>query len=822
MEHEATYEFEDENQFWTVLDETISRECTTHSSIDDTLRSYLSLIGACRERFLPSDHDLGRCAFKLQDSPLFATHAEYIRRQFVQCLIEDDDPDVILVSTSFLIADAQSNERTYELLNDEGAFPRLVDLISSRKRHGHEGIHRLLMELLYEMSRIQKIKIDDLAHIGDDFVKMLFEIIEQVSDDVNDPYHYPTIRVLLVLNEQFMVAAHDPANNQNAIPLTNKVIKVLSAHGSAYKTFGENIILLLNREDETSLQLLTLKLLYLLFTTPPTYEYFYTNDLRVLVDILIRNLLDLPEEASSLRHTYLRVLYPLLEHTQLQHPPHYKREEIRKLLIVLGGGHLSDPSGGQNSLHHWGHFDAVDETTKRLVKRCEGVSWLMDPETEPPTQAESPTDDGASNPSSPTSPSKGRPPALPAPRKLKKRNSSKGSTLTIGQYLTPQLEGARQSSLSMIEVAAQREKPGVITPSRNPSLKQNLRAAIIHKKEKPPPPPQARRSGWTRMKAQRQQSETEIANAGVGSGNGESESKLETENQLPHIHPPYPKLPPIPVHCDKEKENPLKHEPPPVPSHHRPPFKKPPPTPKARRWRGKRGKEEDEGGGMSGEPREPGKFNPSLPSIVTTTTTGERIREVSPFSPAEKTLSSPKPENAAKLAVSQALEKAQAQALEDITETLEQARIESKPEEESDEKVKAKSRQLENTIDEKDEEDDDEAQDNDGEPGIRGDHSQEELDAQFHDALPNQPLSQTAFPQPQPLDTTTTPPLASEDTSSMVPTTITPAPRMVLTPPAQEPSRGVPGPQYELERSPFLTDEEVEAEGKDDSSDDAK
>jgi hypothetical protein len=52
----------------------------------------------------------------------------------------------------------------------------------------------------------------------------------------------------LVLNEQFMVIAHDPANGQVPVPPTNKVIKVLSAHGSAYKTFGENIILLLNRE----------------------------------------------------------------------------------------------------------------------------------------------------------------------------------------------------------------------------------------------------------------------------------------------------------------------------------------------------------------------------------------------------------------------------------------------------------------------------------------------------------------------------------------------------------------------------------------------
>jgi len=47
-----------------------------------------------------------------------------------------------------------------------------------------------------------------------------------------------------------MVAAHEPSSNQTGLPLTNKVIKVLSSHGSAYKTFGENIILLLNREGD--------------------------------------------------------------------------------------------------------------------------------------------------------------------------------------------------------------------------------------------------------------------------------------------------------------------------------------------------------------------------------------------------------------------------------------------------------------------------------------------------------------------------------------------------------------------------------------------
>lgn len=85
--------------------------------------------------------------------------------------------------------------------------------------------------------------------VDDDFVRSLFEIIEQVSNDVDDPYHYPVIRVLLVLNEQFMVAAHDPASTSSGVaPLTNKVIKVLSTCGHEFKTFGANLILLLNRE----------------------------------------------------------------------------------------------------------------------------------------------------------------------------------------------------------------------------------------------------------------------------------------------------------------------------------------------------------------------------------------------------------------------------------------------------------------------------------------------------------------------------------------------------------------------------------------------
>lgn len=58
----------------------------------------------------------------------------------------------------------------------------------------------------------------------------------------------------LVLNEQYMVSAHTapadgkPLDNSNGP--TNKIIKVLCYHGTDYRTFGENIVLLINRERE--------------------------------------------------------------------------------------------------------------------------------------------------------------------------------------------------------------------------------------------------------------------------------------------------------------------------------------------------------------------------------------------------------------------------------------------------------------------------------------------------------------------------------------------------------------------------------------------
>jgi hypothetical protein len=47
------------------------------------------------------------------------------------------------------------------------------------------------------------------------------------------------------------------------------------------------------------MQLLVLKILYILFNTKELSEYFYTNDLCVLVDVFLREIVDLDEESES-------------------------------------------------------------------------------------------------------------------------------------------------------------------------------------------------------------------------------------------------------------------------------------------------------------------------------------------------------------------------------------------------------------------------------------------------------------------------------------------------------------------------------------------
>ncbi|ROT42717.1 hypothetical protein SODALDRAFT_354892 [Sodiomyces alkalinus F11] len=406
-DYDVYQSLETEQQFFEELDDVVATQYQSHDLIDETLRSWLYIASMFRDKFCHAEDDIAICAQKLLSSKLFAENKDYVRTQMIHSVLQEDEPSALHVISCFLLLDGRKDESTFARMVEEGCFPRLLDLLHGRKERDGR-LHRLLLELMYEMSRIERLRMEDLILVDDGFVNYLFRIIEELSNDAHDPYHYPIIRVL------YMLASTNPAADplSPTAPLTNRVIKCLSLHGSTYRTFGENIILLLNRETETSQQLLILKLLYLLFTTKATYEYFYTNDLKVLLDVIIRNLMDLPDEKASLRHTYLRVLHPLLAHTQLSYPPHYKREETLKVLHILGGMGNS-------------HFAPADDTTLRLVERVSKVKWLIE------------------------------------------RDESSGEAEVPRKFLgisLPQSQAA--SSVSVVDIAAIKEKPGVQTPSR--------------------------------------------------------------------------------------------------------------------------------------------------------------------------------------------------------------------------------------------------------------------------------------------------------------------------------------------------------------------
>lgn len=132
----------------------------------------------------------------LVESGLFQAHRDYIRTQIIHSLLQEDETATLHAITCLLLLDGHMDESIFPRMIDEACFPRLLELIKSRP-DDDPRIHRLLLQLMYEMSRIERLMVDDLGQVDDEFIHHLFRIIEGVSDDVHDPYHYPIIRVLV-------------------------------------------------------------------------------------------------------------------------------------------------------------------------------------------------------------------------------------------------------------------------------------------------------------------------------------------------------------------------------------------------------------------------------------------------------------------------------------------------------------------------------------------------------------------------------------------------------------------------------------------------
>ncbi|KAG8898101.1 hypothetical protein FRB99_007674 [Tulasnella sp. 403] len=418
MDIGIVYHIETPQQFWAELEDILNvTHETSLAGVDYALKTFVEVCANNHERFLQANAQLDYACDLLLASELFGMHSQRSTDRIVEDAKGNTDPHAELILLRILLHYGCRHPSFFRSLRKwSPLLPFLMDHImidvDSTSANTWAGsaagmmglgvpvevrLQTISVILLYEVCRVQKIDVADLRLFTEDYINRLFDLVEDTRNNADETLNYSLIKLIVALNEQFMVASLPQPNRQSPThshpphPLhaptpvhhhakhhshsksgsgresppviQNRVLIVLMRRLGHSKTFGENLIFMLNRADNTPedlcMQLLVLKLLYLLFTTHGTQEYFYTNDLRVLVDVFIRELVDLPDESESLRHTYLRVLHPLLTNTQLRSHP-YKRLQIRNVL---------------DSLTAHANIRDVSSTTRRLVDRCLRGAW---------------------------------------------------------------------------------------------------------------------------------------------------------------------------------------------------------------------------------------------------------------------------------------------------------------------------------------------------------------------------------------------------------------------------------------------------------------
>ncbi|KAL8287609.1 hypothetical protein RQP46_003467 [Phenoliferia psychrophenolica] len=428
MECGAHYIFETPEQFWAELLEIISLSpSSTLDELDYALRNYVAFASTYMDQFLTAPGQLDHALFALLESPLFTSHDDRMIANLIACITPGAPRSTLFITLMLLLhlgltnPLGSSSEITHALPGGLNASAKVFkalrrqwtavvpvlmhcvenagvvyaagqgqpdqDVVNVRAMPSdgwEERVGTAATVVLYEVCRVQRLSPEELSIFSFEFISHLFTLVERTRDAEDETFNYSLIKFIIALNEQFMVSSLPaPTPGQGALPPPilptivgkrkperdpNLVLEVLKGREGDSKTFGENIIFILNRSngspDSLCVSLLILKILYLLFTTSGTHEYFYTNDLCVLVDVFIRELNDLGEESEGLKHTYLRVLHPLLTNTQLRHHP-YKRPHLRRVLLSL----ISNSN-----------YKSIDPTTRRLVERnlrgtwCEGLT----------------------------------------------------------------------------------------------------------------------------------------------------------------------------------------------------------------------------------------------------------------------------------------------------------------------------------------------------------------------------------------------------------------------------------------------------------------
>ncbi|KAG7663195.1 LDB17 [[Candida] subhashii] len=208
------------------------------------------------------------------------------------------------------------------------------------------------------------------------------------SDDFEDEdklIAYEEFKLLLLINEQYLMKFYTSGKIKNKVfdglmkgnTDDNSIPNLTNITG-----FINLMIYHLNREESHIIKILILKFLYLVFTTSYTTRLVYLNDLKILVDIFIRELNNMDftgdkiYENRNLTLTYLRVLYPILLFSQFKDINEgYRTKELMDLfsnIIINSDILLSDLS--TDSINN--NESEKENAISKLAQQCMSIKWL--------------------------------------------------------------------------------------------------------------------------------------------------------------------------------------------------------------------------------------------------------------------------------------------------------------------------------------------------------------------------------------------------------------------------------------------------------------
>ncbi|XP_019618465.1 PREDICTED: NCK-interacting protein with SH3 domain-like [Branchiostoma belcheri] len=185
----------------------------------------------------------------------------------------------------------------------------------------------LLLTMLFSTG--EAIPVHHYEHLSEEFVSFLLSHVEEPPEgDIHEQVPDLFLNLILAFNLHF------------SDPKDNLVMKAI-ASSSNVRTFSEKIMLLVNRGDDpvhmfdheprppNSL----LKFLADVFSSEVTSGIFYTTDMMVLIDIIVRQVSDLPP-GDEIRTEHLSLFHSIMKNTSYCEHRH-RRDDLQQCFLAI-------------------------------------------------------------------------------------------------------------------------------------------------------------------------------------------------------------------------------------------------------------------------------------------------------------------------------------------------------------------------------------------------------------------------------------------------------------------------------------------------------